>query len=110
MELEEYFDFLSPEDIRIKGTRIGIETVLEAYLGGASPEEIAVRYRSLSLEQIYVTITYYLCNQPHVEAYLAAWRQHVDQAAQAQYQTPDAVVRRIRRLKAPPIQAVRSPL
>ncbi len=41
MELENYFDFLSDEDIRIKGTRIGIETVLEDYLEGASPEEIA---------------------------------------------------------------------
>jgi len=27
MQLETYFDFLSPNDIRIVGTRIGIETV-----------------------------------------------------------------------------------
>ena len=44
--IENYFDFLSPDDIRIKGTRIGIETVLDDYLGGSSPEEIAARYRS----------------------------------------------------------------
>ena len=25
--MEDYFDFLSPDDIRIKGTRVGIETV-----------------------------------------------------------------------------------
>ena len=37
MQLEDYFDFLTPDDIRIKGTRIGIETVLEDYLEGASP-------------------------------------------------------------------------
>ena len=46
MELESYFDFVSPEEIRVKGTRIGIETVLEDYLEGAGPEEIAVRIRS----------------------------------------------------------------
>ena len=34
MELESYFDFLSPEEIRIRGTRIGIETILEDYLAG----------------------------------------------------------------------------
>ena len=28
MQLDDYFDFLAPDDIRIKGTRIGIETVL----------------------------------------------------------------------------------
>ena len=43
MELESYFDFLGPEDIRIRGTRVGIETVLDDYLEGASPEEIAAR-------------------------------------------------------------------
>jgi hypothetical protein len=28
MQLEQYFDFLAPDDIRIKGHRIGIESVL----------------------------------------------------------------------------------
>ena len=56
MELKSYFDFQSPEDIRIKGTRIGIEIVLDDYLEGASPEEIAARYRYLTLDQVYATI------------------------------------------------------
>ncbi|MCC3444393.1 MAG: hypothetical protein JGK01_22370, partial [Microcoleus sp. PH2017_03_ELD_O_A] len=32
MGLNEYFDFLAADDIRIKGHRIGIETVLYEYL------------------------------------------------------------------------------
>ena len=28
MQLEDYFDFQAPNDIRLKGTRIGIETIL----------------------------------------------------------------------------------
>ena len=33
MQLEQYFDFLAPDDIRIeKGHRIGIESVLYEYL------------------------------------------------------------------------------
>ena len=32
MLLEDYFDFLSPDDIRIKGHRIGIDNVLEPFL------------------------------------------------------------------------------
>jgi hypothetical protein len=32
MELESYLDFLAPDDIRVKGTRIGIETILYEYI------------------------------------------------------------------------------
>jgi len=99
MELESYFEFLSEDDIRIKGTRVGIETVLDDYLEGASPEEIAARYRSLSLEQIYATITYYLRNRAQVDAYLKAWRQYTDQAWQEQERNPSEVVKRLRQLR-----------
>ena len=47
MDWNTYFDFLSEDDIRIKGTRVGIETVSEDYLDGTSPEEIAIRYPNL---------------------------------------------------------------
>lgn len=63
MQLEGYFDFLGPDDIRIKGTRMGIEFVLRDYREGASPEEIVLRYPTLSLEQVHTTITYYLHHQ-----------------------------------------------
>ena len=32
MQLEDYFDVLRPDDIRLRGHRIGIETVLDPYL------------------------------------------------------------------------------
>ena len=32
MQLEDYFNFLSEDDIRLKGTRIGIETILYGYI------------------------------------------------------------------------------
>src|SRR5581483_5102830 len=42
MQLEDYFDFQAPDDIRIKGHRIGIETVLYDYIHRhKTPEEIA---------------------------------------------------------------------
>ncbi|WYL99367.1 MAG: DUF433 domain-containing protein [Gloeotrichia echinulata CP02] len=50
MNLNNYFDFLAADDIRIKGHRIGIETVLYEYLfKGKTAEEIAKTYPSLSL-------------------------------------------------------------
>jgi uncharacterized protein (DUF433 family) len=74
VRLEDYFDFLAPEDIRIRGTRVGIETVLNDYIHrGRTPEQIAASYPALSLEQVYATILYYLHNRQVVEGYLAAW-------------------------------------
>ena len=99
MELENYFDFLGENAIRIAGTRIGIETVVRDYREGASPEEIVLRYPTLSLEQVHATITYYLANREPVEAYLERWRQYTDQAAQEQERNPPAVVKRLRQLK-----------
>ena len=52
MQLEDYFDFLAADDIRLKGTRIGIETVLYDFIyGSQSPEGIVARYPSLTIEQ-----------------------------------------------------------
>nr|HID14470.1 DUF433 domain-containing protein [Anaerolineae bacterium] len=96
MELKSYFDFLSPDDIRIKGTRVGIETVLDDYLGGASPEEIAARYRTLTLEQVYATITYYLRNQEEIDEYLERWRAYTEAAWQEQQRNPPEFVRELR--------------
>jgi uncharacterized protein (DUF433 family) len=59
MDLESYFVLLDPDDIRLRGTRKGIETVLDDYLNGVGPEEIAARYRAMTLEQVCATITYY---------------------------------------------------
>ncbi|WP_375494340.1 DUF433 domain-containing protein [uncultured Nostoc sp.] len=54
MQLEDYFDFQRPDDIRLKGTRVGIETILYEYIHRAiTPEEIANIYTSLTLEQVY---------------------------------------------------------
>lgn len=100
MRLEDYFEFLSPDDIRIKGHRIGIDDVLYYYLEGYTPEEIAANLPSLSLEEIHATITYYLHNRSEVDAYLsrlAAWR---EQRYREWAANPPLVVQRLRALKA----------
>jgi len=94
--MENYFDFLSPDDIRIKGTRVGIETVLDDYLRGASPEEIVTRYRTLTLEQVYATITYYLHKQEEIDNYLERWRAYTEAAWQEQQRNPPEFVRELR--------------
>jgi uncharacterized protein (DUF433 family) len=101
MQLEDYFDFLSPDDIRIKGHRIGIDNVLALYLDGYTAEDIAHYYPSLSLEKIHATLTYYHHKRADVDAYmarLAAWR--AERLREAELQEPTPAMRRIRELKA----------
>src|SRR6188768_2973456 len=74
MNLDAYFDFLAVDDIRIKGTRIGIESILYEYIHrGQSPEAIAERFHTVSLEQVYATILYYLRHREQLDAYLTDW-------------------------------------
>ena len=101
MQLEQYFDFLAPDDIRIKGHRIGIESVLYEYLfREQTPEQIARRFPSLTLEQIYATILYYLSNREKVEAYVKDWLEWGERMRAEQDRNPPPVAVRLRALKA----------
>jgi uncharacterized protein (DUF433 family) len=101
MQLEDYFDFQAPNDIRLKGTRVGIETILYDFIHrGRRPEEIADAYRSLTLEQVYATITYYLHNEPAVRSYLEEWLDWGTRMRAEQARNPNAWPNRVRELKA----------
>ncbi|VEN75325.1 conserved hypothetical protein [Candidatus Desulfarcum epimagneticum] len=97
--MNDYFDFVDADDIRIKGTRVGIETVLDDYLNAMSPEQIAIRYPALTLEQVYATVTFYLRNQTQVDRYLDRWRLYSEKAWLDQRRRPSPAVRRLQELK-----------
>lgn len=100
MQLEDYFDFLSPDDIPIKEHHIGIDNVLDYYLEGYTPEEIAANLPTLSLEQIHATITYYLHNRPEIDAYLLCLVKWGEQRYQEWAANPSPLVQRLRAVKA----------
>ncbi len=101
MQFEDYFDFLGPDQIRIKGHRIGIEHVVELYHEGYSPEQIAQTFPGLSLEKIYATITYYLRNQAKIDAYMAHQLELMRQEmAEYDAREPSPAMKRIRALMA----------
>jgi len=55
---------------RVGGTRVTLDTVVRAFLRGATAEEIAQQYPSLSLSDIYATVSYYLQHREEVDKYL----------------------------------------
>src|SRR5205085_10201797 len=101
MQLEDYFAFLSSDDIRIKGTRIGIETILYEYVYRAqTPEAIAAQFATVTLEQVYATILYYLHNPETVSAYLADWLEFSRRARQEQQRNPPPIILKLQQRKA----------
>jgi uncharacterized protein (DUF433 family) len=101
MQIEDYFTFLAVDDIRLKGTRIGIETVLFDYLfRNRTPEEIANIYPSLSLEQVYATILYYLHDKESVDAYMTDWLNWAEKMREEQQRNPPPIAQKLRRLRA----------
>ena len=99
MNIEDYFDFISPDDIRIKGHRIGIETVLKYFLNGYTPEEIAALYPDLSLEKIYATITYYFHQKVSVNAYLIRLKSWQDQRYEEWVNNPSPLIQRLQKVR-----------
>ena len=94
-----FFSF-NPTAIRIKGTRVGIEIVIEQFLKGADPREIQRLYPSLKLEQIYATITYYLFNKEKIDDYIAKGIEQSEAAYEEQLKNPTPGIKRLMKIKA----------
>lgn len=100
MQLEDYFDFLAEDDIRLKGTRVGIETVLYDFIHRErSPETIANTYRTITLEQVYATILYYLHNKEEISKYLADWMEWSREVRKQENANPSPARLRLRKLR-----------
>jgi uncharacterized protein (DUF433 family) len=99
MQLEDYFDFFeNPNAIRVKGHRIGLEHIVERFNDGYSAEMIVHELPSLSLEQAYAAITYYLHNKPQVDEYMAVIDRYVEEQVRLQEANPSPASVRIRKL------------
>jgi uncharacterized protein (DUF433 family) len=64
--------------MRVRGTRVTLDTVVAAFSEGATAEEIAQQYPSVSLADVYQVIGYYLRHSSELESYLAGRRCDID--------------------------------
>ncbi len=57
----------------VTGARVSLDSVVIAFQGGLSPETIAFEcFPSLTLEQVYGAIAYYLGHKAEIDEYLEA--------------------------------------
>lgn len=68
--------------IRVGKTRVTLDTVVTAFLDGATAEEIVEQYPSLLLSDVYSVIGYYLRHKIEVDAYLSERQARADEVRQ----------------------------
>jgi uncharacterized protein (DUF433 family) len=85
--------------MRIGKTRVSLDSVVIAWLDGESADEICRNYPSLSLEQTYGAIAYYLGHRQHVDEYLKQQRKYWEQMRKAHEKPDDPLLLRLRALK-----------
>lgn len=101
MQLEDYFEFLGPEEIKIKGHRIWMEHVLYEYIHRAmTVEELAERFDTLTMEEILATLLYYHHNKEAMDKYLADWLEYCRTSREEDRKRRPEFYEKMRRLKA----------
>ena len=74
---DNYVD-VDGDSYRVAGTRVSLDSIVYDYLSGLSPESIADNFDTLSLEQVYGAITFYLSHRDQVDRHLMQNRAKFD--------------------------------
>ena len=67
----EYAERTAQGGWRVAGSRISLDSIVQAYWDGESPEAIAREFPPLSNEQVHGAIAYYLRHKDEIDSYLA---------------------------------------
>ena len=67
-------------EIHVGGTRVTLDTIVRVFEEGATPEEIARRYPSLHIADVYVALGYYLRHRVEIEEYFRDRQEQADKA------------------------------
>jgi uncharacterized protein (DUF433 family) len=57
--------------IRVRGTRVLLDMIVTAFHAGATAEEIAQKFPTVALADVYQVIAYYLNHTAEVDSYLS---------------------------------------
>ena len=57
--------------IRVRGTRVTLDTIVTAFRAGATAEEIAQKFPTVALADVYQIIAHYLNHTTEIDSYLS---------------------------------------
>ena len=84
---------------RISGTRVSLDSIVHLYREGVSAESMVDSYPSLTLEQVYGAIAFYLANRSAVDAYLAQSEAAAEREHEASRATNAELIAKLRRAR-----------
>jgi len=84
---------------RISGTRVSIDSVVQAYWDGFPPEEITTQFPVLSLEQVYGAIAFYLAHRTEMDSYLVSQSAKWEQVRQESEAKNGPLLERLRQIR-----------
>ncbi len=82
----------------VRGSRVPLAHLVREFQRGESPEAIRSHYPTLSLEQVYGAITYYLGHKEDVEKDLLE-REREEDAYRAAHTTPPEIKKKFERMR-----------
>jgi uncharacterized protein (DUF433 family) len=80
---------------RVSGTRVSLDSIVYEFLRGASPESITQSFPTLTLEEVYGAIAYYLGHQAEIDAYLRQGEQEFENLRQQARQSSPLLYRKL---------------
>lgn len=85
----------------VAGSRVSLDSIAYAFRRGESPETIRQNFPSLTLEQVYGAIAFYLAHQAEVEANIRAGEEAFDRSVPPLSQTKPELHERLQRARDP---------
>jgi uncharacterized protein (DUF433 family) len=66
VDLARHFEAVDG-DLRIRGTRVDLSAIVDAWRAGLSPEAIADQYPSVTLEQVYASLAWSIAHRSELD-------------------------------------------
>ncbi|HEY3159970.1 MAG TPA: DUF433 domain-containing protein [Vicinamibacterales bacterium] len=99
MALEREFVERRDDSFYLLGSRISLASIVRQFQEGQSPEAIRSAFPTLTLEQVYGAITFYLGHRTEVDEDLAA-REREENALSDEHTTPADLKEKLERARA----------
>lgn len=79
----------------LAGTRVSLDSIIQCFREGLSPEGILEEFETLTLGQIYSAIAFYLDNQPAMDTYMVRQKGRFEAVRRSAEPLPDDLRKRL---------------
>lgn len=79
----------------VAGTRVSLDSIVQCFNEGLSPEAILEEFETLTLAQVFGAIAFYLENQPAVDAYRMRQKERFEAVRRAASPVPAGLRQRL---------------